>query len=317
MEKGDSPATPATPGATYMGTPIFDPDEVDARPDVQPAQSDSVVPPSQEVSGQDQIDTGMEQMEISEDLSNRLLYRMDHAKRGQFIIVNNKKFNPSTRMGERTGTDADAAGLFAKFKGLGFTCKIYHNLTAYEMLKLMLEVSKADHSDSDCLGVAVLSHGDDGIVYGIDQVVKIDTLVAPFKGDKCPSLLGKPKIFIIQACRGANLDHGAQHDAQAEGQAQVYKIPTEADIVYAYSTVSGYFSWRNSSKGSWFIQALCNKLEKYGQTWDFMKILTYVNHQVAYEFESNASAAHMNKKKQVPSVVSMLTKELVFLPKRQ
>ena len=28
-------------------------------------------------------------------------------------------------------------------------------------------------------------------------------------------------------------------------------LPTEADFLYAYSTVPGYYSWRNSARGSW------------------------------------------------------------------
>ena len=43
-----------------------------------------------------------------------------------------------------------------------------------------------------------------------------------------------------------------------------------------------------------------------------MFILTRVNHIVAYEFESNAQKAHMRKKKQIPSIVSQLTKRLYF-----
>ena len=39
----------------------------------------------------------------------------------------------------------------------------------------------------------------------------------------------------------------------------VNKIPMEADFLIAYSTIAGYFSWRNSVKGSWFIQSLCNR----------------------------------------------------------
>lgn len=88
-------------------------------------------------------------------------------------------------------------------------------------------------------------------------------------------------------------------------------------IVMRY--ISGYFSWRNSSKGSWFVQGLHKMLEKYSfsDTVDFLKMLTRVNHEVAYEFESNAAQAHMTRKKQVPSVVSMLTKDLYFTDKRK
>ncbi len=37
---------------------------------------------------------------------------MNHQNRGMFIIINNKKFQPHTRQGERTGTDVDAANLY-------------------------------------------------------------------------------------------------------------------------------------------------------------------------------------------------------------
>jgi len=55
-----------------------------------------------------------------------------------------------------------------------------------------------DHSDADCFAMAILSHGDDGIVFGTDKEIRIDNLIAPFKGKKCESLLGKPKLFFFQ-----------------------------------------------------------------------------------------------------------------------
>jgi len=57
-------------------------------------------------------------------------------------------------------------------------------------------VAKEDHSNRDCLMVAVLSHGDDGVLFGIDKIISIENLVAPIKG--CKSLAGKPKIFLFQ-----------------------------------------------------------------------------------------------------------------------
>jgi len=57
-------------------------------------------------------------------------------------------------------------------------------------------VSREDHGDCDCIAVAVLTHGDDGQLYGIDNIVAIDNFIGPIK--KCASLAGKPKIFIFQ-----------------------------------------------------------------------------------------------------------------------
>lgn len=77
----------------------------------------------------------------------------------------------------------------------------------------------------------------------------------------------------------------------------------------------GYYAFRNSVYGSWFIQALNNGLRKYGHILDLMSILTRVNYEVAFEFESLALTAEYSGKKQVPSVVSTLTKDVFFPPK--
>ena len=64
----------------------------------------------------------------------------------------------------------------------------------------VLSEAAGDHSDADCFAMAVLSHGDDGVVYGTNEMIRIDNLIAPFKGNKCKTLLGKPKLFFFQVC---------------------------------------------------------------------------------------------------------------------
>lgn len=256
-----------------------------------------------------------------DDADNKYRYRMDHRRRGRFIIINNKTFLPGTGMNERKGTDVDAANLSNDFTQLGFDVTPYRNQTASEMLQLMAAVAKEDHRDCDCFAVAVLSHGDDGKLYGTDGIVDINNFIDPIKS--CQSLAGKPKIFIFQACRGNELDAGTEVDdddaiADKAEQRAPQRIPIEADFLYAYSTTPGYFSWRNSGNGSWFIQALHLMMEKFrDKPLDFLSLLTRVNYEVAYAFESNASQAYMSRKKQVPSIVSMLTKDLFLTPKKK
>lgn len=75
----------------------------------------------------------------------------------------------------------------------------------------------------------------------------------------------------------------------------------------------GYFSWRNQVKGSWFIQAFCKVFKgEYGDTTDrdILTLLTSVNRIVACDYESHSSLEGFNSKKQMPSIVSMLTKQL-------
>ena len=97
----------------------------------------------------------------------------------------------------------------------------------------------------------------------------------------------------------------------------VFKIIIYINLKHFAFLPIGYFSWRNSSKGSWFVQALCRVLEAHGDKKEIMWLLTRSNHITAYEFQSNASKEFMNKKKQVSQIVSMLTKELYFTPKNK
>ena len=63
-------------------------------------------------------------------------------------------------------------------------------------------MASEDHSDADCFVCAILSHGEEGEVYGTNGTMKLDNIFKMFKGDACPSLVGKPKLFFIQVGAG-------------------------------------------------------------------------------------------------------------------
>lgn len=242
-------------------------------------------------------------------------YKMDYPSVGMCLIINNKNFNKCTGMSTRNGTDADAGTVLKTFTDLGYTMVIENDLTVADMKKKMLTVSKADHSNFASFVCVLLSHGDEGVIYGTDGFEKLDVLVSCFKGTKCKSLVGKPKLFFIQACRGSQLDDGIEVNTIEEdsgGGEKVEKIPIEADCLYAYSTAPGYYSWRNTYNGSWFIQSLCEMLQKYKGELELMQILTRVNRKVAFHYESNSNLPGFDSKKQIPAIVTMLTKDFYF-----
>ncbi|KAM6106026.1 LOW QUALITY PROTEIN: caspase-7 [Pterocles gutturalis] len=244
-------------------------------------------------------------------------YNMDYKKVGKCIIINNKNFEDKQvmffLMGTRNGTK-DAGDLAKSFRNLGFDVCIYNDRTD-DMEKLLKQASEENHSDAACFACILLSHGEEGLIYGTDGPMAIKSLTALFRGDKCKSLIGKPKFFI-QACRGSEFDDGIQTDSgpandTLETDANPrYKIPVEADFLFAYSTVPGYYSWRNPGRGS-FVQSLCSVLNEHGKQLEIMQILTRVNYVVA-KFESQSDDPRFSEKKQIPCVVSMLTKELYF-----
>ena len=72
------------------------------------------------------------------------------------------------------------------------------------MERILEELAQSDHSDADCVFVAVLSHGELGILYACDQPFKPDRLWSHFNAEKCPSLAGKPKLFFVQVRNSSN-----------------------------------------------------------------------------------------------------------------
>ncbi|XP_059830341.1 caspase-3-like [Hypanus sabinus] len=244
-------------------------------------------------------------------------YNMNYQHIGTCIIFNNKNFHPSTGMSIRNGTDKDASNLMKTFKNLGFHTEILNDQTCQQMFQKLSNVAKSDHSQMAAFICVFLSHGEEGLLYGTDGLEEIKTFTSIFRGDLCRSLIGKPKLFFIQACRGNEFDAGVETDgietdSKGEPATSLQKIPIEADFLYAYSTAPGYYSWRNTANGSWFIQALCHVLDSYGKKLELMQLLTRVNHKVALEFESNTDANYSSAKKQIPCIISMLTKEFYF-----
>ncbi|XP_030269651.1 caspase-3a [Sparus aurata] len=242
--------------------------------------------------------------------SHSFRYSLSFPSIGQCIIINNKNFDRRTGMNQRNGTDVDAANAMKVFTKLGYKVKVYNDQSVEQMKQVLISASKEDHSSNATFVCVLLSHGDEGVFFGTDGSIELKYLTSLFRGDRCRSLVGKPKLFFIQACRGTDLDGGIEEDS-GEGTT---KIPVEADFLYAFSTAPGYYSWRNTMTGSWFIQSLCDMISKYGKELELQHIMTRVNHKVATEFVSISHSPGFDAKKQIPCIVSMLTKEMYFSP---
>lgn len=245
-------------------------------------------------------------------------YLMLHPSRGKCVIFNNKRFEPRTMLLERKGTDKDAEALKNCFEFLDFDVETVNDATAADVREKLIDLSRQNFSQCDGLVVCVLSHGEHGMIFGRDQKYQVDELYRHFTGDKCPSLAGKPKLFFIQACQGSQFDRGVsvRHNGDVTDSATYYKIPTWADFLIMYSTVPGYYSWRNPSQGSWFIQALTSTLKENFHQMDLLSILTLVNRKVAYEYESFCPGQlDFDGNKQVPCITSMLTRRVFFPPR--
>nr|XP_054489107.1 caspase-6 isoform X1 [Agelaius phoeniceus] len=260
----------------------------------------------------------------SRDLEEQ--YKMDHKRRGVALIFNHEHFFWQLKLPDRRGTMVDRINLNRTLTDLGFEVRVFDDLKAKDVQKRIDEASKEDHSDADCFVCVFLSHGEDEHIYAYDEKIKIQTMTDMFRGDKCQSLVGKPKIFIIQACRGDQHDDAViAHDAIDSREspdnktevdaATVFTLPAGADFIMCYSVAQGYYSHRDIVNGSWYIQDLCETLRKHGSSGEFTELLTVVNRKVSHRRVGMCRDINAIGKKQIPSFASMLTKKLYFHPK--
>ncbi|XP_062354055.1 caspase-8-like [Cinclus cinclus] len=237
------------------------------------------------------------------------IYKMKNNPHGYCLILNNHIFkNP---LHNREGTLQDGEAVKKVFKWLQFETVEYMDLEGTKIRETVKEYSKKDHRNMDCFVCFIFSHGEKDKIKGVDdKCVNIDELVSCFTGTNCPSLAGKPKVFIIQACQGSTHHPSVTVEADSSGHLEVdasplTSIPDKADILIGMSTVEDYLSFRSRKTGSVYIQSLCKKMELLCPLRvDLTAILTEVNNEVA--------GRELEGSKQMPKITSTLLKQLIF-----
>ncbi|XP_075376335.1 caspase-9 [Mycteria americana] len=266
-----------------------------------------------------------------------LVYKLKADPCGHCLILNNVHFSRDSDLSTRDGSNVDCEKLEKRFKALRFDVLIRQDLQAQEMVLELQKLARQDHRALDCCVVVILSHGCQmshmqfpGGIYGTDgKPIPIEKVVNYFNGTNCPSLRGKPKLFFIQACGGEQRDRGFVVDCDSPGDEApggslesdaapfqtpagnvdepdaVASLPTPSDILVSYSTFPGFVSWREVSRGSWYVEMLDSVLEQYARSEDLLNMLLRV---------SNAVSAK-GRYKQIPGCFNFLRKKFFFMCK--
>ena len=112
------------------------------------------------------------------------------ARSGYVLIINN---DPT-----RTASYSFKSEKQAFAEGFGFTTREDIYLTTSDMLKALTDTAQRDFSNNDCFCCIIRSTGTEhGICGTDDKPIDIKTITSLFTSDKCPSLDGKPKIFVL------------------------------------------------------------------------------------------------------------------------
>lgn len=232
------------------------------------------------------------------------------------MIFNYKVFPHHKRVCDRTGSDEDVRRLDHLFREIGYEIIIHRDLTKKRTLEELKKLYYQEYAQDDSFVCWIMTHGANGSLYAADgERLSEEDFMSPFREKK--DLLGKPKLFFFQACRGDRVDKGQYvvYDS-ADSSTATCRIPTHADFLVAYSTVPGFLSWRGTERGSWFVEAVCWVLEKSKGSEDLLALLTVACRLVALNYEARTSKPETYGAKQVPHVTSTLTRR-VRLPKRR
>lgn len=183
--------------------------------------------------------------------------------------------------------------LFDVFDKFGFRTRIDDNLTKGGLLKVLRDTSKKDFSEYECFVCVILSHGSKGGICGTDdEVVTLDTITSLFHSKKCPSLEGKPKIFLIEACQRDNVP-----DVESFSSPSV--LDDDVLICYASPLQESY------KQRSPFISSVVSMFHKRAGIDHLMDMMTKVNKH-----------AKTNLKMRHPWQVCTLTKRVFFERKK-
>lgn len=112
-------------------------------------------------------------------------------------------------MPERRGGDAAARQAIKLFEKLGFSARCYTNSSStfkkdeiVEFLEGIATEIEDGKEKPSCFLLFIMSYGSLGMVYDSEcKPIEITELQSIFGDENCSSLVGKPKIFCIEACK--------------------------------------------------------------------------------------------------------------------
>ena len=208
------------------------------------------------------------------------------------MIINNMDF---TRAASLPGGKKDEEKLVVLFSTLGFKVKIHQNLTGRKIVDTVKSYSAMQHSGAFFL--VILSHGtsidNKSAVLGTDsEAVVVQDLERSFYASNCNSLHGKPKIFLIDACRGSQEEKtfnpvstsGMTTKKSSTSLRRLDRVETRsdsADFLIVYAATDGHVAF-TTDKGGYLTQAFVEVTSKADKTDSLQEIIRKVRVKVQY-----------------------------------
>ncbi|XP_018416734.1 PREDICTED: caspase-1-A-like [Nanorana parkeri] len=242
-----------------------------------PSQEQKVKPPSQTDSNGITLCLQEEYERIcSTERDNKYPILPQKERTRRALIICNDKFD-NCYLKERHGAEHDVKGMEQLLEGLGYKVLKRTNLTVREMRDTMrMFAAEQEHITSDSTFIVFMSHGQRDVICGTDSeeetnnMLHVDEIFTTFNNVNCRVLRDKPKVIIIQACRGGDkgqvlvadsacaLPSAVQESLESDAMRMLQK---ERDFICFCSTTPDTLSWRDTQKGSLFILRLIEHMK--------------------------------------------------------
>ncbi|XP_055372738.1 caspase-7-like [Condylostylus longicornis] len=185
---------------------------------------------------------------------------MAEQKAGKLIIFNMENFE-NNRFSNLPGSQ-DVETLQSTFRKFNCDVKDVHkDLTKDELKKEIEKISKSNFQDYKYLAIAILTHGHrQGMMVVNDcKLINLDThVILPILRNR--SLANKPKLFIVDACKGGFDLLSAHTDAKP-----FFDEPIIGNTLRCYATTEGFKACATEDGGSVFTAEFCKFLENEGK----------------------------------------------------
>ncbi|XDV40722.1 hypothetical protein PO909_009744 [Leuciscus waleckii] len=270
---GDAPVVPQlAPRDPSDGLRVSQP-RVDARSGqglkVELPQSDDwqrelqVIPCSQPLKNKILEENGQEIYEAKDKLGRTRLA----------LLINNRDFDNKDMT--RRGAERDEENMEWLLKELDYQVVKYTNVSAEEMKQAVKNFADRDeHKHSDSTFVVIMSHGKRDAILGVhynktdnpSDTFPVDDIFHHLNSKNCPALRNKPKVILIQACRGGEhgrvwaSDEGPDEPMEIEGDDFVHK---EKDFISLMSCTPETKSYRHVQNGTFYVQYIVDVFTKY------------------------------------------------------
>uniref|UniRef100_A0A8C9FP16 Caspase-1 n=1 Tax=Pavo cristatus TaxID=9049 RepID=A0A8C9FP16_PAVCR len=266
-------------------------------PPAAPSTAGSSSPPlsSQDLQWMQQCPLS-EYQRIKEAEGNQIydIYLPRERRTRRALLICNTNFE---HLSQRDGAAVDVKEMTKLLEGLGYNVECHEEKTSQEMVTVMKKFADhKDHLTSDSTFLVFMSHGiSTGICgtksNGTTDILSFSTIYENFNNKHCRALMGKPKVVIIQCCRGDNIGSVRVCDSidpemptftsdslksvQLQGR-KIREAHLESDFATLYSSTPDTVSWRSPTEGSVFIQRLVEQFRSHAFNSDLQEMFRKV-----------------------------------------